>query len=1045
MKMIYRHPVALVSSFTILVMAGLISIPQLPVELLPNLSYPKLIVRTTFGNAAPEEVESLITKPVEAALGTVAGLRSLTSVSTEGLSIVTLMFDWGLKMGLAATEVREKLDPITDVLPRDVKPPLVIHYDPSEDPVVTLAFFGSGSPASLRLLAETSIKPHLETVEGVAAVRLSGGDVPEIMILVDRGRIVAQGLDLKTVADQIESANINFPGGKIVRGPLELPVRTVGRFKNLEQIRQLPVNRGESEGVVRVADIANVEEAPGERSSISRFNGRSAILLSIIKEPSANIVDVSKRIRERASAIKKALPTNADLVIADDQGPFIEEALGDLRNSALIGGGLALVVLLIGLRNVRSAVLIIVAIPVSIVATMGFMVMAGISLNFMSIGGLAIGIGMLVDASIVVLESIHRHRPQTTDIFQAVNLGVREVNASVVSGACTSVVVLIPILFMSGLAQRLFRDFAFTMGCSHVISLVTALLLLPALVVLIHGGSPPGGVPKPSRLQSLYEASLPFILKHKGIVIFLCLVALVASVWGLLRQGFEMLPDLDDNQFTVRLVLPPDTSIEGLERSVNAMEAIISGLPGVDAYITEAGIESRTDGGSPGSALGKSNEALVRIKLASESSGVTFRDNAVSMLRAKSNNVDGATIDFMLNQSFLSRVLGGSGTNQLLRIVGDDLLVLTDIGKSLLEKLREESHLRDVVLQGDVWTRQIQLRVDRYKVAARGLSVREAAETVQAAVEGKLVGKFIQEDKETDMRIILRPDDRKTVEDLGRLPLRMSLQSRRGGNQDLEDQHSEPRDRICVLSQVADVLEGEGPREILRTDRRRNLILKANVEGEAFSKGEERARNVANSLDLPRGYEVRQGAERLEMMASFRSLALAIVIALMLTYAVMAVQFESVRWPLIILLSVPMTIVGPALVLTMSGIHISVLVLIGGVVLIGVVVNNGILMVAYINELRDRGLSPYKAIIQGSKVRLHPVLMSTATNVLGVLPVCFGLGSGAALRKGLAITVASGLTASLVFTLFLVPVLYDLAASPTLKRPDHKSEPAKWV
>jgi HAE1 family hydrophobic/amphiphilic exporter-1 len=1035
MSMIYRHPVALVSLFTILVLAGLLSVPQLPVELLPSLSYPRLIVRTTFGNAAPEEIETLITKPVEAALGTVVGLRSLTSVSTEGLSTVTLRFEWGSKMSLAATEVREKLDPITEALPRDVKPPLVMHYDPSEDPIVTLAFYGTGDTASLRLRVETSIKPDLETLPGVAAVRLSGGGVSEIMVLVDRGRIAALGLDLKTVANQIEAANINFPGGKIIRGPLELPVRTVGRFTNLEQIRQLPLKRGESEGVVRLADLGQVKEAQGERSSISRFNGQSAILLSIIKEPSANIVDVSRRVRERASAIKKALPPDTNFVVADDQGPFIEEALGELRNSALWGGLLALVVLLIGLRSFRSAVLIMVAIPVSVVATMGFMVLAGVSLNFMSIGGLAIGIGMLVDASIVVLESIHRHSLQTQDIFEAVDEGVREVNASVVSGAFTSVVVLIPILFMSGLAQRLFRDFAFTMGCSHIISLVTALLLLPALVLLIQGKKPTGGIPRPSSIQALYEAILPWALKRKLIVISLCLGALLASVWGLARLGFEMLPNLDNNQFSVRLVLPSDTSIEGLERAVDTMEALVREVPGVEAYITEAGAESRTDLSVAGQPVGKSNEASIVVKMASGSSGVALRDSAVSLLRAKSNQVPGATLDFMLNQSFLSRALGESGTSQLLRLVGDDVLVLADIGQRLLARLHGDPHLHDVVLQGNVWTKQIQVRVDRYQAAARGLSVREAAETVQAAVEGKLVGKFIQEGKETDIRVILRPDDRKTVEDLGKVPLRLSIRPPRGGDHDPNAQYSEPREHVYILSQIADVVVGEGPREILRTDRRRNLILNANVVGEAFSKGEERARKVAGSLDLPQGYEVLPGAERFELMASLQSLAVAIVVALMLTYAVMAVQFESVRWPLIILLTIPMTIAGPALVLNLAGIHISVLVLIGGVVLIGVVVNNGILMVAYINELRGRGLSTYNAIIQGSRVRLHPVLMSTATNVLGVLPICFGLGSGAALRKGLAITVASGLAASLIFTLFLVPVLYDLAAGSHPEKP----------
>jgi len=1029
----YRHPIAIVSLFTILILGGLLSWPFLPVELLPSLTYPRLVIRTTFGDAAPEEVETLITRPVESALGTVVGLRAMTSVSTEGTSTVTLRFDWGSKMSLAATEVREKLDSITEALPRDVKPPLVMHYDPSEDPIVTLALFGSGDPATTRLLAESVIKTELETLSGVATVRLSGGYVPEIQVLVDRGRLAAHGQDLKSVSDGIEAGNINFPGGKIQRGPVEMPVRTVGRFTSLEQLRELPISTGSTGGLIRLEDVARVQEAAAEKTGISRYNGEPAVLLSILKEPAANIVDVSRRLRAKVESVRKSLPQGTDLVVADDQGPFIEEALSDLRNHAVLGGVLALGVLLLGLRNVGSAALIVVSIPVSVVVTMGFMALAGITINFMSIGGLAIGIGMLVDASIVVLESIHRHSLKTDDMLEAVDAGVNEVSASVISGQVTSVVVLVPILFMTGLAQKLFRDFAYTMGCSHVISLFTALFLLPALVVLTQSPSRRRGQGDASSIQEIYGRLLPWTLDNKAFVVGGCAVVLLASFLGLGRLGFELLPSLDYDQFNMRLTLPPDASIQAVERAVDAAEGNLKQIPEVAAFVTEAGANPLSDT-TGGQKVAKSNEANIVVRLRPDRAA-HLRDSVVAQLRAKAEGIPGAKTDFMLSQGFLSKALGGSENTQLLRVVGDDPATLANLGNRLVERLKGDVHLTDVGCLGGVWTNQIQVIVDRYKASARGLSVKEIAETIHTAVEGKTAGKFIQEDRETDIRVKLRPGDRENVEDLKELPLRLPRQSGEEERQAMGAQQPETLYQAIPLSQVSDLVSGRGPREILRTDRRRNVIVNANVVGEAFSKGEERARALASSEQLPQGYEIQSGAERFELMGSLESLTLALLVALMLTYAVMAVQFESIRWPFVIMLTIPMTVAGPALVLNLVNSPISVLVLIGGVVLIGVVVNNGILMVSYINELRRRGLPRKRAIVEGCKVRLHPILMSTGTNVLGVLPVCLGWGSGAALRKTLALTVASGLTASLVFTLFLAPVFYDLASRLSRERP----------
>ncbi|MEW6351744.1 MAG: efflux RND transporter permease subunit [Thermodesulfobacteriota bacterium] len=1022
-----RHPIAVISLSSVLVVAGAMCRPLLPVELLPDLNYPLLTIRTTFGSATPEEVEALITRPVETAAGTVSGLRSITSVSTEGLSVVTLTFAWGAPMSHVAAEVREKLDLITEELPHQVKPPLVMHYDPGAEPVATLALSGPEDSVWMRRHAEDVLKPQLECLPGVAAVRVSGGLVPEIQVSADRGRLSAHRLHLGNVADRIEAANINFPGGKILRGPLELPLRTVGRFSDLEHLRRLPIARGEAGGTVAVSDLAEVKQFPADRKGISRFNGKPAVLLSIVKEPSANTVEVCRRVRERTAIFAGSVASAMELVVADEQGPFVEEALHDLRDNVILGGFLAFLVLFVGLRNVRGAVLIIISIPISLVSTMAFMVAAGVTLNFMSVGGLAIGVGMLVDASIVVLESIHRHSVRCSDIFQAVGEGVAEVRASVISGTLTSVVVLVPIFFMTGVAQRLFRDFAFTMAISHLISLLVALVLLPALVVLTQGRVRETSACIPSRLQLLYGSWLRWALDNRVTVISASVVILVASVWGGVRLGFELLPNLDRDRFTVRLTLPPDSSLESLEKAVGALETRLRNIPEIRTVLTEAGVDPHADGAAGNATDKKLNEARMVVRLASGGSRLGIRDRVVDHLRTESWDKACGTVDFQLNESFLSSPAGGAENAQLLRVVGDDPGTLRDLGNLVVERLRQTGLFKDVGSRGNVWTEQIQVIVDRYKAAARGLSVEEIADAVQTAVEGKIVGKFMIGDRESDIRVRLRPEDRRDVLDIRRLPVGTTrLLPRSGGHNPAEHEDHSFR-RLVPLEQVAELRTAQGPREILRIDRRRTVTVHGNVAGLAFTQGEEMARAEATALTLPQGYEIKSGLERVEIMGSLVSLSGALLVALMLTFVVMAVQFESIRLPLVIMSVVPMTIVGPVMVLHAAGIPVNVLVMMGAVVLVGIVVNNGILMVAYCHELREKGLPKGAAILEGCRTRLHPVLMSTATNVLGVMPVCVGWGSGAALRKALALTVASGLIASLFFTLLLLPVLYDLA------------------
>lgn len=1027
MTRIFTHPLAIAAIFAIFVFGGILSWPLLPVELLPSLAYPRLAVRTTFGTAAPEEVETLITRPVESALAAVSGLRGMSSVSTEGLSVIELKFEWGSKMSLVATEVREKLDPITEALPRNVDPPLVTHYNPSDDPIVTLALLGSKDLSDLRVQAETVFKPELETVAGVATVRVTGGLVREIQVLVDAGRVVAQNLDLRDLSNRLETANINFPGGKILQGPLELSLRTVGRFTTIDQIRNLPLLHGAAGGTVRVSDVAEVVDASVEQTSISAFNGKPTVLLSIIKEPLANTVEVSARIRKKVETIRSTLPAGTQLVVTNDHGPFIEEALSDLRRNMVLGSLLALGLLVLGVRTVKGSALIVLSIPVSIIISLGFMALGGVTLNLMSIGGLAVSTGMVVDASIVVLESIYRHKAQRNDVHEAIHAALREVSGSAITATITTVVVLVPILFMTGLAQRLFRDFAFTLASALIVSLLTALILVPAMVVLTERWGSVRPVARVSGLKENYGKSLAWSMNHRGLIIAGTLAAMIVSIFGLTRVGFQLLPDLDSSQLTMRLILPPESSVRRLKEVIRDVEGTLSQTPEIASFVTEAGFDPKADADKAQKNT-KSNEANIVVQLKEGVAGGRSRELVVESLRQSLSRLRDVKVEFLLNRSFLAQALGESENPQLLKVVGSDLDTLAQLGDRLVDILKKDPHLKDINCRGNLRTGQIQVVADRYQLASRGLSLEDLAETVRYSIEGKTAGKFIKEDKETDIRVRFRPEDRQNVEQLRMIPMRPSGQ--KGGFEQPVAPHAagpqEDRGQTTLLGRVAEVQFSQGLREIMRIDRRRAVTVNGNVVGEAFTKGQDTALHMAYAAGVPEGYEVLPGMESSELMSSLGSLMTAIAIALVLTYGVMTIHFESIRWPLVILLTLPTSIVGPSLALNLTGTPINVLVLIGAIVLIGLSAYNRILMIAYINELRGYGYSKREAIIEACKVRLQPILMTTGTALFGMLPLCLGWGSGSALTVSLALTVEAGLVASLLFTLFLVPVLYDL-------------------
>jgi HAE1 family hydrophobic/amphiphilic exporter-1 len=970
------------------------------------------MVVSSFANASAEEVETLLTRPVEDAVATVAGLLAMTSVSAEGVSSVQLRFAWGTNMSMAAAEVREKLDLIADEFPREAKLPIVIQYDPTDTPIVTLAFTGALPLTELYTFSKTVLKPDLETINGLATVRVSGGLVPEIHVLVDPSRLFAHSLDFRVVAQALEAANINFPGGSLIKETIELPVRTVGRFKSIEEISLVPLGPGGLGGAVQIKDVAEVVPSHADQTSFCRVNGQPAVLLGIIKEPTANTVEVSRRLMQKLEVLRERLPNRTLLDVVDDDAPFIERSLADLRNDILWGSLLAFLVLLLFLRNVYSSISIMLAIPVSVIATFGLMSFFGVTVNIMSIGGMALGVGMLLDCSIVVLESLDRWYIKTREMLGAAARALAEVGASVTSGTFTTLAVLVPILFMTGMAQRLFRDFAFTMASCLILSLLVSILLLPAILLLsrTYQTLQLARTTKTPTIESMYRKAVSFVLRHEAAVLATWIILVVGSVLAIYRAGFELLPNIDVGRFTMQVTLPPATNIETLDKALRLIETIIGGQEHVGSYVVEAGTEQSKGGLEASQETGRPNEARIRVKLRPDSTKAISVNTIIETLRKKTSDLTDVKLDFFMDQGPLARILGAKGSPEVLHIMGDDLQKLKECADKVTDALKGRPWVTDLYCDGDVWTQNMRVTVDRFKAASEGISVDNIAQAVRTAIEGKVVGKFISEDKELDIRVRLKTKDMTTTDDLNNLPIK-------GGQR-----------AVSLLGGIAEILVGKGPREILRTDKRRTIVVHANVKGVAAGTGAKSVLDIAKEQTLGSGFEVRQGSAQFEVMESLGSLSTSICLAAMMVYAILVIQFESLLWPLVVFTAVPVSIIGPAIALTLTGTSVNVMVLIGAVVLIGIVVNMAILMVATINDLRLREKNLTNAIVEGSAIRLRPILMTTITTVFGALPLCIFSGPADQLNKPLALTVVGGLLASAAFKLLGLPVVYQIAA-----------------
>ncbi|MGX5202254.1 efflux RND transporter permease subunit [Aliikangiella sp. IMCC44632] len=987
---------------------GTVGFSRLPINLLPSLSYPSLTVQTEFPNAAPAEVEQLITRPVEEVVGVLKGLKEIHSVSRSGISEVTLEFAWDADMTDLAMDIREKLDRL--ILPLDAESPIVLRYDPSLDPILKLSLSAnqSVSLAQLRLLSDRQVKETLERIEGVASAKIQGGEEEEIHININQGKVAAMGISPSQLIQLLGDSNINRPGGSLKNQQTQLLVRTLNEYDNLQEMRDLRITPP-GQAAVRLGDVAEVVWASKDREEITRFNGKEGILISLYKEGDANTVEVAKAIKAKLGELKAKLPEESQINVQFDQSRFIEQSINEVKNSLMIGGLLAIMILWLFLRDLRLTAIITTAIPLSVIATFIFMYRGEVSLNIMSLGGLTLGVGMLVDSAIVVLESIHRQRENGLSLTQAAIVGTTEVGGAVTASVLTTVAVFIPIVFVEGIAGQLFRDQALTVTFSLLASLVVSFTLIPMLASLGEKGRssskvPNKKLPKESlgSLSRWYEKSLRACLKIKWAVVASGFIAL-ALVWQLLPFiPTSLIPQMSEGEFYFDVSLPEGTALPTTNQVLLEMESIALAQAGVAKVYTSVG--SRNVSGGLSLKTKDENLGQVSIVINDRSDGELEESVAIALRQAYAN-IPQADIQFG-RPSFFSL----KAPLQLL-FFGEDLELLREYSILLIDKMESIDGIADIQASLETGNPELMIEFDRQKLSRLGFTVQSVAQNLNQRVNGEVVSRFQQPDRQIDIRLRNRVDDRNSLTDIQNMVI------------------GEADGKPVTLAAVATIKNAQGPAAIDRIQQSRVAIIEANFKQRSLADVAMELESLIANNPPPPGIVFEFGGQKKEMEQSFNSMLFAVLLAIFLVYLVMAATFEHLGHPFVILFTIPLAMIGVILGLYTTGYAISVISLIGAVFLVGVVVNNAIVLVDAINQQRRAGLAKIEAVVSASKARLRPILMTTCTTVLGLLPMAIGFGEGAELRAPLAVVVSFGLVVATGLTLFIIPAAYAIMPS----------------
>jgi HAE1 family hydrophobic/amphiphilic exporter-1 len=1025
-RLAIQRPVTMFMLSAVVTLLGLISLTRLPVDLMPEFQQPTLNIRTSYAGVGPLEMEELITRPIEQAVGAVPGLTRIESSSSEGNSQVQLNFEWGSNLAESADEVRTRMDRVRGRLPEDADPPTIQKFDPSQLPVAQIGIEGDYDPVTLREIAQNEIAPRFERIDGVAAVNVNGGLRRQIHVDLSKEKITALNLSVTQVVSSLRQENQNTPLGEIYQGDATFLVRSQGQFQSVEDIRSLVVMT--RQGVpVYLRDIADVKDTTEQRRNFMRINGRPGIQIQVQKQSGKNTVEVAELVHAEVARVNNEVP-GLKMTVVQDNSRFISRAIHNVQEHAMVGGILVVLIIFAFLRDFRSTLIVSTSIPVSVIGTFALLYFGGFTLNTMTFGGLALGIGMIVDAAIVVLENTHRHLHMGKDRMTAAIDGSEEVWSAILASTLTHIAVFLPLLFLSGTASIMFTQLSVVVMFSLIMSLFVAVTIVPVLCsrwlkTPDEEAAATGIMARFYRLSERflegmdegYRKAIHVALQHRPTVIVsaAALVVLAAVLYP--RVGTELVTQTDEGEVNINVELALGTRIEPTEQALLTVENRVKELvPEATTIITQGG------GGGNNWQGGGGNTSRGQIRLILKPRDERTRTNeqvAIDLRRQLAGILPGVVVRANPSggNNQIMRFLSGGGTNNQgqasrlqLEIRGHDLDDARRVAQDARELMENTPGIADVSLSREDGRPEIAIRVDRPKAAMLGMSVQSVASTIQTNVAGTTAAQFRERGNEYPVVVRLREADREEISDVGDVLL------------------STPTGQVVPAKNILQVSREAGPTQIQRKNMERVTRVNAEIEI-PLSEAVKAVQARLNQIRVPPDFSVGFGSELEEQARSFAQLRTVLILAILLVYAVMASQYESLRDPFIIMFSVPVAAIGVVGSLLLTNTSFSMQAYIGIIMLAGIVVSNAILLVDYINTLRRRDGMPLREAVElGGRTRLRPILMTSIATMLGLVPMAIGLGEGGELQAPLARVVIGGLLTSTLVTLVLVPAVYTL-------------------
>lgn len=1007
-----KRPVGVIMIVLAVIALGIVSMKNLVIDLMPKIDLPIAVVATSYEDAAPQEVENLISEPIESSVSSVEGIDTVQTQSQSGSSLVLMMFKNGVDLDQALLNVREKVDQVKGALPDRSGDPSVLRFSPDQLPVVWISISGD-DPAQLTELADDQIVPFFEKQSGVASVNIEGEKERGIQLELDKSSMQQYGVTAETITQALNGTNESASVGKVEKGNQDLQLRITGEFDSVDDIKQTIVQT-ESGAIIHIEDVAEVKDTYEESDSETLVNGESSIVLSIMKKTDSNTVEVADNVNGALDDIQADLPEDVQLETVIDTSEFIQMSVDSVVKNILIGGAISIFVLLLFLKSVRATIVIGVSIPIAIISTFALLYFTGETLNILTLGGLALGIGMMVDSSIVILENIYSYRQQGYSLFESATKGASELAPAVIASTTTTLVVFVPIVFVEGIASDMFTPLALAVSFSLIASLVVAVTLVPMLSSKLlkkaieddEKGRRYWFNRFLERVKNGYSRVLKWVLRFRKTTILATVLAIGGSLALVPYIGTEFIPESDQGQVNIEVETGPGST---LEHTSEVVDEINDKLDAYDKWI-ETNYVSIGGGDMMGSGGGTGDTASYTMELIPATDRDKSTKEIVKAMDDDLEHIAGADIQVEAMDTGMNM-----GEPVEIELNGPEHDVLDELADEVVSEIDSVDGVFNPESASEAGTPQMIIQVDKEKAALYGLTEDQIKGQIEMKFTGQVASIYREEGHEMNITLVYPEEERSTINDLED----MKLQSPEGAS--------------VPLDEVATFEPSEGPVALMRQNQQPQMNVTSEVSGRDLGGVVSDIETKLDHMNFPEGYQYTIGGQAEDMAESFSDLAMALVFSVFLVYAVMAVQFENFLFPFIIMFSMPATVIGVLLGLFVTGLPLSIPAFIGIIMLAGIVVNNSIVLVDYINILRGYGYDRFEAIIEAGRSRLRPILMTTLTTVLAMIPLGLALGEGAELQQPLAVTIIFGLSVSSLFTLLLIPVVYTLLDDFTQK------------